>query len=98
MKHGTYTFGTTPETVIREAFADDDTGGFYWTFQGSDSRQAERLDLHNIDESKVEGFIKIVDRLVDPGEYLRLEDDDRMWDWAPSLRAAMLTSIGIDEI
>ena len=98
MKHGTFTFGTTPEPVIRDAFADEDTGGFYWDLRGSDSRNAERLDLHRIDESKVEGFIKIIDRLADPGVYLRLEDDDVLWDWAPSLRADMLASIEIEEI
>ena len=98
MKYGTFTFGTTPEPVIRDAFADEDTGGFYWDLRGSDSRNAERLDLHRIDESKVEGFIKIIDRLADPGVYLRLEDDDVLWDWAPSLRADMLASIEIEEI
>jgi hypothetical protein len=98
MKHGTFNGGTTPEAVIREAFADDETGGFYWNLRGDDSRQAERLDLHQIDESKVEGFVKIVDRLADPGGYLRLEDDDPIWDWASAMRADMLTSIGIEEV
>ena len=98
MKHGTFTFGTTPESVIRDAFADPDSGGFYWDLRGSDSRNAERLDIHQIDESKVEGFIKIIDRLTDPGAYLRLEDEDDLWDWAPSLRADMLAAIEIEEV
>lgn len=89
----TFTMGTTPEAVIREAFRAN--GGFHWNLQGEDSRVADMAGVLSMNETREDGFVAILDRLwAFAGE---TEDTDAA-DVAISLRSGILTVMGIEEI
>jgi hypothetical protein len=89
----TFTMGTTPETVIREAFVAN--GGFHWNLQGEDSRVADMASVLSMNETREDGFVAIADRLW---AFANETDDGEAAEVAMSLRSGMLGCIGIEEI
>lgn len=88
-----FTMGTTPEAVIRQAFEDND--GFHWNLQGEDSRVADMAGITYMNETREDGFVEILSRLW---AFAETTDDREAADVAISLRSGMLGCLGIEEI
>ena len=87
----TFTFGTTPRDIAKEYYWQND--GFSYSLQGEDSRNADKLGLHNYSEETFDGFWCILERLADVAQ-----GDESISEWAFGMRTAMLGCIGIEEI
>jgi hypothetical protein len=89
----TFTFGTTPESVIRSAFERETPDGFSIDVQGWDS---ETLDVigYGSGTYSVDQLIALLDALRD----YPVADYRVLSDYARSLRASILESLGIEEI